>query len=176
MPVRADAQNEQNAIVNHGYKWISWLDIPRKGTPGYPEEIRVRQLMSPGQLNSDRWKAYWAKREGRYAVGSEPLSYAYYSSGGGVEMYPVATEEELKTLVDFKLYKFEVGGELSWIIAPDCAQALLFYTEEINADSCEIDIERQLTDAVISITDSDEAGETETYTAQLWCFKYPKRA
>lgn len=65
-----------------GWKWMSYIGKPCRGTEGYPEDCRVRQLMSPRQLESQKWKDYFAGCEGREADGTEPLSYRYCSSVG----------------------------------------------------------------------------------------------
>ena len=65
-----------------GWKWMSFVGIPVRGTEGYPQEMRVRELFSPKRLESMDWQRYLANREGNEADGTEPLSYRYCSSVG----------------------------------------------------------------------------------------------
>lgn len=65
-----------------GWKWISFIGIPAEGTPGYPGECRVRELISPKDLRSKRMQEYLAARDCRDADGNEPLSSRYCSSMG----------------------------------------------------------------------------------------------
>jgi hypothetical protein len=65
-----------------GWKWISFIGIPIKGTEGYPKECRVRQFFPPSQLKA--WKEHLEKHEGRDADGTEPLSYYGSSQGPGI--------------------------------------------------------------------------------------------
>jgi len=65
-----------------GWKWMSWIDIPERGTPGYPRKMRVRQLLSPKQLKDPKWIRLLEERDARDADGTEPFSYAYGSSAG----------------------------------------------------------------------------------------------
>jgi len=65
-----------------GWKWMSFIAIPVRGTEGYPQEMRVRELFSPERLESRDWQKHLANCEGREADGTEPLSYRYCSSVG----------------------------------------------------------------------------------------------
>lgn len=65
-----------------GWKWMSYVGTPVKGTPGYPAKQRVRQLFSPAMLKADGWKEYLQQTEGREADMTEPLDYCYCSSNG----------------------------------------------------------------------------------------------
>lgn len=74
--------DEELAIKLLGWKWMSFIGTPVKSEPGYPEERRVRQLMSAKALKSEQWKQHLEEHEGREATGDEPLAYAYCSSQG----------------------------------------------------------------------------------------------
>lgn len=65
-----------------GWKWIAFVGVPVKGTDGYPEKQRVRQLFSPKQLKSKQWIKILDQNDGRPATGDEPLAYCYCSSAG----------------------------------------------------------------------------------------------
>lgn len=63
-----------------GWKWMRYIGIPTRGTPGYSKKMPVRQFMSPETV------AEWRK-DSRFADmveadGTEPLSYCYCSSQG----------------------------------------------------------------------------------------------
>ena len=73
--------DEELAIRLLGWKWMSFVSIPVKGTPGYPAQCRVRQLMSAKQLKMKEWQRALDETEGREATGDEPLAYTYCSSG-----------------------------------------------------------------------------------------------
>ena len=72
---------EELAIRLLGWKWMSFVGVPVKGTEGYPNKCRVRQLMSAAQLNGKEWREYFRDHEGADATGDEPLAYTYCSSG-----------------------------------------------------------------------------------------------
>lgn len=72
---------EELAIRLLGWKWVSFVGIPVKGTEGYPNKCRVRQLMSAAQLKNKEWQAYLQDHQGADATGDEPLAYTYCSSG-----------------------------------------------------------------------------------------------
>ena len=77
--------NEAVAKTIFGWRWLSWIGIPVKGTPGYPKPCRVRQFMSPDAMRNQRWLDFWKRPdvgEVREADGTEPLSYVYCSSQG----------------------------------------------------------------------------------------------
>ena len=74
--------NEALAVKLLGWKWISFVGTPVKGTKGYPEKMRVRQLMSPSQLKHPQWIDYFNDNDAKDADMTEPLSYAYCSSMG----------------------------------------------------------------------------------------------
>jgi len=65
-----------------GWKWMSYIGTPVKGTPGYPAKQRVRQLFSPNQLRTAGWSEVFEQAEGREADMTEPLDYCYCSSAG----------------------------------------------------------------------------------------------
>jgi hypothetical protein len=71
-----------------GWKWMSFLGMPTNDHPNYRDPdvrekgLRVRELFSPKQLESQGWQEYFEKHEGREADGTEPLSYRYCSSMG----------------------------------------------------------------------------------------------
>jgi len=65
-----------------GWRWVSFIDIPVRGTPGYPQECRVRRFFPPETLADEEWKSYLQKHDARDATGDEPLHYAYCSSMG----------------------------------------------------------------------------------------------
>jgi hypothetical protein len=73
---------EELAIRLLGWKWMSFVGIPTRGTEGYPRECRVRRLFSPQELKDKRLKDYFQKHDLAEATGEEPLSYAYCSSQG----------------------------------------------------------------------------------------------
>ena len=72
---------EELAVRLLGWKWMSFVGIPVKGTEGYPAKCRVRQLMSAEQLKSKEWQKHFQDHEGADATGDEPLTYTYCSSG-----------------------------------------------------------------------------------------------
>lgn len=94
----ATEMTEELAVERFGYQWWSWFGIPIKGTPCYPKSTRVRQLMSPGQIEHPRWKEYWAEHDGRPADGDEPLSYAYCSMGDHPAELPSLRNERKQLL------------------------------------------------------------------------------
>lgn len=65
-----------------GWKWVSYIDIPVRGTEGYPSACRVRRLLSPKELKDPTWIQHLIKKDGRDADGTEPLDYSYCSSAG----------------------------------------------------------------------------------------------
>jgi len=65
-----------------GWKWMSFVGTPVRGTDGYPAKCRVRQFLSPKSLKSAGWQEYLAENDGREATGDEPLAYCYCSSCG----------------------------------------------------------------------------------------------
>lgn len=65
-----------------GWRWMSYVGVPIKGTPGYPKKCRVRDFMSPKRMADDRWQAMLRDNESRPATGDEPLAYHYCSSQG----------------------------------------------------------------------------------------------
>ena len=71
-----------------GWKWMSFIGIPVKGTPGYPKEMRVRQLMSPKQLRMPEWERHFQLHDAREADGFEPLAYCYCSMGASNALVP----------------------------------------------------------------------------------------
>lgn len=81
---------EEYAVKHLGWQWWSWIGTPVKGTPGYPQKMRVRQLLSPRQMKSPRWSQRLTdpSYEARPADGTEPLDYTYCSSGCTVEWPP----------------------------------------------------------------------------------------
>lgn len=81
---------EDYAVKHLGWQWWSWIGTPVKGTPGYPEKMRVRQLLSPRQMGLPGWSRKLAdpRNEARPADGTEPLDYTYCSSGCCVEWPP----------------------------------------------------------------------------------------
>jgi hypothetical protein len=77
--------DEEVAKKIFGWRWMSWVGIPVKGTPGYPARCRIRQFMSPDTMRNQRWLDFWNRSdvgEVREATGDEPLSYCYCSSQG----------------------------------------------------------------------------------------------
>jgi hypothetical protein len=69
--------DERVAIELFGWKWLAYLSVPARGTPGYPKKCRVRSLSSPEKVADERWQRYWA-REGvdvADATGDEPHEY-----------------------------------------------------------------------------------------------------
>lgn len=81
---------EDYAVKHLGWQWWSWIGTPVKGTPGYPQKMRVRQLLSAKQLKEKRWSEFLAdpRNEARLADGTEPLDYTYCSSGCSAEWPP----------------------------------------------------------------------------------------
>lgn len=94
-PIFPEWYNEIYAIERHGYRWMSFIGIPVRRTPDYPNEQRVRQLLSAEQLEHPRWKEFLEKHEGREADGTEPLSYDYCSSACNVAQTPDLLDVEL---------------------------------------------------------------------------------
>lgn len=85
------ARIEFNHIVASrlfGWRWISYIGIPMRGSPGYPSKQRVRQFLSPESLARPEWQSLLRDHEqgdpngARDADGTEPLSYSYCSSQG----------------------------------------------------------------------------------------------
>lgn len=72
--------DEELAIRLLGWKWMSFIGIPVKGTSGYPAKCRVRQLFSAAQLKAKSWREFFEEWEGCEATGDEPLAYGYCSS------------------------------------------------------------------------------------------------
>lgn len=102
-----------------GYRWVAWDGIPSKRAPDYPRVQRCRQLLSPAQLASPRWQAFLKKNGGADAVGTEPLAYAYCSSGGGVDPAPALRDAEL-----LRKLRQHVGKQAGYISAEVFAQLL----------------------------------------------------
>ena len=65
-----------------GWKWVSYIGVPVRGTAGYPAKCRVRSLMSPKTLKTENWIEYLKTHEGADADMTEPLEYSYCSSMG----------------------------------------------------------------------------------------------
>lgn len=63
------------------WSWVSFISIPMRSHPDYPEMIRVRQFVL-ADLAGDRWKQFFEENDGALADGSEPLAYCYCSSVG----------------------------------------------------------------------------------------------
>lgn len=93
LPVVPSPEDEAYAITQ-GFQWIAFDGTPIRGTPGYPETMRVRQFMSPKQMKNRAWKAFFRERNGAPATGDEPLSYKYCSSGCNVALYPQKPKTE----------------------------------------------------------------------------------
>lgn len=74
--------HEELAIRLLGWKWVSFVGIPVRGTDGYPTPCRVRQLFSKEQIERETFKTWLRDNQGANASGLEPLSYAYCSSSG----------------------------------------------------------------------------------------------
>ena len=84
LPVVPSEAAEFLCIHLFGWKWMSWIGRPTRDHPDYPiDNIRVRQFMSAEQLKMPSWKKWLAdpKIEAREAIGDEPLTYTYCSSG-----------------------------------------------------------------------------------------------
>lgn len=79
-----EKHNLTNTVLTEvlGWKWMSYVGVPVKGTAGYPAKCRVRKLMSPKTLKSHDWVAFLLTHEGREADMTEPLDYSYCSSQG----------------------------------------------------------------------------------------------
>lgn len=75
--------NQLIAVEVFGWRWISFVGVPVRGSPGYPKKCRIRRFVSPELLVSERWMKHF-ERVGGYsdAVGDEPLDYSYCSSQG----------------------------------------------------------------------------------------------
>ena len=72
--------NEKIAEIYFGWKWVSYVGVPIRGTPNYPQKTRVRMFLSPKQQASEAM-ANWVKEyDARDADGTEPLAYDYCSS------------------------------------------------------------------------------------------------
>lgn len=94
-PVHPKWYNHVYAIEVLGFRWMAWDDgTPVKCTPGYPQKQRVRQLLSPRQLEDSRWKEFLEKNGGADADGTEPLAYAYCSTVG-IDPPPDILDDEL---------------------------------------------------------------------------------
>lgn len=71
-----------------GWRWLSFVDIPCLGTPGYPKECRVRRFfppdnkMHPTKKGRAAWAKWFADNPTEPATGDEPLAYCYGSSCG----------------------------------------------------------------------------------------------
>ena len=94
--------DERIALELFGWRWVSWIDIPIKRTPGYPKVCRVRQLLPPKALADKRWKEHWAQPAGRDADGSEPLAYCYCSSSGPEFVPDFLGEDDVKVLIQVR--------------------------------------------------------------------------
>jgi len=105
-----------------GWKWLAYLGIPVRDTPGYPNKVLVRQFFSPGIEANKHWLDYFAHKGGGFqpATGDEPLSYRYCSSQGP-EMVPYfsghqeamrAMEEELDRRNLFDDYQKHIAAQL----------------------------------------------------------------
>lgn len=94
-PVYPYWYNHVWACETLGYRWMSFVGRPTTSHPSYPQEQRVRQLFSPSQLASQGWKEFLEHADGREAEGTEPLSYAYCSSGCNVASVPDLINAEL---------------------------------------------------------------------------------
>ncbi len=87
-------RNDDEFIAQHvfGWKWISYIGTPIRGTEGYPCKCRVRQFFSPKTLENKDWIEYFAEAKAQPATGDEPLSYSYCSSAAP-EMVPPYTSD-----------------------------------------------------------------------------------
>lgn len=95
---RANASLDE-LIAQHlyGWKWISYVGIPIKGTPDYPKQCRVRYFAPPRMLASKEWREYLSVHEVSDATGDEPLAYDYCSSAG-YDLPPSFSNSESKCL------------------------------------------------------------------------------
>lgn len=92
-PIYPEWYNQVYATELCGFRWMAWDDdIPIKGTPDYPRKQRVRQLLSPAQLENPQWQEFLQKKNATEADGTEPLSYSYCSSGCNVALTPDVLE------------------------------------------------------------------------------------
>lgn len=127
-PVHPEWYNEIYAIHRHGFRWMSWVGTPIKGTDGYPKKMRVRQLMSPSQLENPTWQKFLKDNDGREADGSEPLSYDYCSSNCSVAMTPDLIDDDLAVDLSRCAKKFrgsrDLGKRLAAVVREHLARAL----------------------------------------------------
>jgi hypothetical protein len=90
--------NADDALIAEklfGWKWMSKVSVPVKGTPDYPKHCRVREFLAPDEIENRRTNEYWLDyfaREGEMleATGDEPLAYSYCSSQPGIRLAPPA--------------------------------------------------------------------------------------
>ena len=87
--------NEVYAVHKLGWRWMAFDGIPIKGTPGYPQRQRVKQLFSPEQLADREWQDFLNRSSASEADGDEPLSYTYCSSHCSVASVPDLLGSEL---------------------------------------------------------------------------------
>ncbi len=94
--------DEQVARLVFRWKWMSWLGMPAKGTPGYPTECRIQAFVSPETLAAPRWLAFLADRELQVASGDEPLHYWYCSSRGPEYPPPYSQSADILVLEEVR--------------------------------------------------------------------------
>ena len=98
--------NERIATELFGWRWVSWVGIPTKGTPHYPAPCRVRQFISPGHITPVAWQQRVDEAGGRDADGTEPLSYRYCSSLGPEMVPEFQGKDDVQVLIQVrKLWK-----------------------------------------------------------------------
>lgn len=135
-PVVPEWYNDIYATHKLGFVWMAFDGMPTRSHPMYRDPdvrragIRVRQLMSPEQMQDEKWKSFFESHNGAPASGTEPLAYTYCSSGCSAAIVPDLINSELAVdlsrLVnaECKNVPHDIGLKLSQVIRRHFATAL----------------------------------------------------
>lgn len=135
-PVVPEWYNDIYATCKLGFVWMAFDGMPTSSHPKYRDAdvrengMRVRQLMSPEQMQSERWKEFFENNNGSPADGSEPLAYTYCSSGCNAAPVPdlidAGLESEMAKLVNESCENApsDIGQELARIVRNHLGRAL----------------------------------------------------
>jgi hypothetical protein len=88
-----------------GWKWLAYIGIPVRGTPGYPQTCRVRRFFPPETLSQESYEKWAVEHEAGPATGAEPLDYAYCSSCGPAPVPHFSGHAEAARMLEKELHK-----------------------------------------------------------------------
>lgn len=112
--------DERVAMEIFGWKWMPFVGVPVRRTPGYPKKCRVRRLFSQEYFKSDVWKRYLEEHGGEPATGDELLDYSYCSSQGGTCVPPYSESLDACREIESELYMRGLADEytkcLEWVL------------------------------------------------------------